>query len=116
MRSLKTIAIAATAALALGLGGMSAANAQRVGGGFHGAAFHGGGFRGGFHGGGFRGGWHGGGWRGGRGWGWGAGAVAGGLALGALATAPYWGGYYDCGETIVGYDPYGNPLVSNTCY
>src|SRR4051812_39932311 len=84
MRYLKTLAFAASTVLVLGLGGISPASAQR---GMHGGGFHGGGF----HAGSFRGGWHGGGWRG-RGWGWGP-AVAGGLAFGALATAPYWGGY-----------------------
>jgi hypothetical protein len=79
------------------------ANAQRVGG------FHGGWHGGGWHG----GGWHGGGWRG-RGWGWGP-AIAGGIALGALAAAPYYGygyGYdYGCGQRVVGYDLYGQPIV-----
>jgi hypothetical protein len=43
----------------------------------------------GWHGGGWHGGWH----RGG-GWGWGAAGLGAGLALGAVATAPYYGGYY----------------------
>ena len=125
MRSLKTAALAATAAVALVVGGVSAASAQRVGagfrgGGFHGAAgFNGGAFRGAaFRGGGFQGGWRGGGWRG-RGFGWGP-AVGAGVALGAFAAAPYWGGYGgyydDCGSVVVGYDPYGNPILGNTCY
>jgi hypothetical protein len=108
MRYLKTLAFAASTVLVLGLGGISPASAQR---GMHGGGFHGGGF----HAGSFRGGWHGGGWRG-RGWGWGP-AVAGGLAFGALATAPYWGGYaYDCGPGVVRYDYYGNPIVVDGCY
>ena len=111
MRSLKTVTLAATAALILAVGGISSASAQRgFGGGFHGAAFHGGGFRGG----GFHGGWRGGGWHG-RGFGWGP-AIGAGVALGALATAPYWGGYYGCGQAVVGYDDFGNPIVTNTCY
>jgi hypothetical protein len=101
MRSLKTVALAATTALALAFAGATAANAQR---GFHG---------GGFHGGGFHGGWHGGGWHG-RGFGP---AVGAGLAFGALATAPYWGGYgYDCGGGVVTYDAYGNAVVTDGCY
>ena len=111
MRSLKIPALAATAALAIGLGGISPASAQHFRGGFggvHGGGFHGGGWHGG--------GWHGGGWRG-RGWGWGPG-IAAGVALGTLATAPYWGGYgyYDCPATVVGYDGFGNPILSNACY
>jgi hypothetical protein len=62
------------------------------------------------------------GWRGGRrGWGWGPGIV-GGLALGAIATAPYWDtGYYgydayDCGPSVVSYGPWGATYVSDGCY
>jgi hypothetical protein len=69
--------------------------------------------------------WHG-------GWGWGAGAFAGGLALGALAARPYYyggpaygyygGGYYGGGcywrRRVVGYTPYGHPIVRpvQVCY
>jgi hypothetical protein len=77
--------------------------------------WHGGG--GGWHGGGWRGGgvWHGGGWRGGH-WygGWWGPAVVAGLAAGAIATAPYWGGYGygygggGCWQVRPIYDPAGN--------
>ena len=110
----KKVSIAVIAAISLAAAAitMSApANAQRFhgggfhGGGFHGGGFHGGGFPGGFHGGGFRGGFHHGGWRG-----FGPGFV-GGLALGAIATAPYYD--YGCGpaERVVGYDAWGQPIV-----
>ena len=96
MRSLKTVALAATTALALAFAGATAANAQH-----------------GFRGGGFHGGWHGGSFHG-RGFGP---AVGAGLAFGALATAPYWGGYgYDCGPGVVTYDAYGNAVVTDGCY
>jgi hypothetical protein len=110
MRSMRTIGVAATAAIVLAVSSISPASAQRgFGHGFHGGGFHGGGF----HGGGFRGGgWHGG-W-GHRGWGWGP-AVAGGLAFGALATAPYYYGY-GCGDRVVGYDAYGQPIIADNCY
>jgi hypothetical protein len=85
------------------------------GGGWHGAGggWHAGGGNwngGGWHGG--QGGWHGGGggWHHGHGGGWGVGPAIGlgvglGLLGGALATAPYYGGYYD-----YGYAPYaGSP-------
>ena len=69
------------------------------------AAAGGGGWRGGGWGGGWRGGgW---GWRGGGGYGgwgccggWGLGT---GLAVGALATSPYWGGYYGYPSYAYGY-------------
>jgi hypothetical protein len=114
MRSIKTVAIAATAAAVLGLSAVSPASAQRGfgGGGFHSGGFHGGGFHTAFRGGGWRGGgWHGGGWRH-RGWGP---AVVGGLAVGALAAAPYYDDY-GCGPGVAGYDVYGQPIVTNDCY
>ncbi|MBV8837211.1 MAG: BA14K family protein, partial [Alphaproteobacteria bacterium] len=44
-------------------------------------------------------------------------AVGAGLAFGALATAPYWGGYgYDCGAGVVTYDAFGNAVVTDGCY
>ncbi|MBV8446761.1 MAG: hypothetical protein JO357_04520 [Hyphomicrobiales bacterium] len=52
------------------------------------------------------GGWHGGGWRHGGGWGWGAAGLGAGLALGALATAPYYGGYYAYPAYPYGYYDY----------
>jgi hypothetical protein len=64
------------------------------------------GWGGGWHG----GGWHGGGWHGG-GWGWGAAGLGAGLALEALATAPYYGGYSAYPASSYGYYPgygYGN--------
>ncbi|MGC1578626.1 MAG: hypothetical protein WA813_21345, partial [Beijerinckiaceae bacterium] len=75
-----------TKALTLGLMLAAAAallpqNASARGWGWHGGGWHGGG-------------WHGGGWHRGIGWGWGAAALGTGLAVGALATAPYYGGYY----------------------
>jgi hypothetical protein len=107
---IKTASIAGAAAIVLAAATVTTsapANAQRFGGGFHGGGFHGGGFHGGFRGGGFHGGWRGGGWRG-----FGPG-FAGGLALGAIATAPYWGYDNGCGpvERVVGYDAWGQPLV-----
>lgn len=98
------------------------AEAQRYGGGFHGAAggFRGGGFGGhGFygrsvagvgrwHGGGWRGGgWYGGGWRGGawRGAAWG---VPGRGYYRAYGPGRYWGGY---GYRRYGYWPYAAPFV-----
>jgi hypothetical protein len=109
MRSIRTVGLAAAAAIVLGVSAMSPASAQRGfghgGGGFHGA-FRGGGWHGG--------GWHGGGWRHG-GWGFGP-AVAGGLAFGALAAAPYYYGYgYGCGPQVVGYDVYGQPVIADGC-
>jgi len=113
----KKASIAGVAAIALTAATVATsapANAQRFGG------FRGGGFHGGFHGGGWHGGgWHGG-WRGGRGWGWGP-AIVGGVALGALATAPYWGGYgygYGCGPygQVVRYDAWGRPVVVDNCW
>jgi|1185.fasta_scaffold2018573_1 hypothetical protein len=108
MRYLKNIGVAALAALSIATASVatsSSASAQR-------------GFHGGWHG-----GWHGGGW--GRGAGWGP-AIAGGVALGALATSPYWysapvAGYYDdCfpRRRIVGYTAWGRPIVRvvRACY
>jgi hypothetical protein len=92
-------------------------------GGGWGGGWHGGGWNGGWRGGGWNGGWRGGGWgwrgagwnggwggwRGGwgwnRGWGWGGcgwgncggwwgPAFASGVAIGAVGSYPYWGGYY----------------------
>jgi hypothetical protein len=98
------MALAATAAIALAVAGTSPASAQRgFGHGFHG---------GGWHGGGWHGGWRGGGWRHGGFWGP---AVAGGLAFGALAAAPYYYGY-GCGDRVVGYDAYGQPVIADSCY
>ena len=102
---IKKISLAGVAAIALAAAVVTTsapAQAQR----FHGGGFHGGGW----HGGGWHGGWRGGGWRG-----FGPGFV-GGLALGAVATAPYWGGgYYDygCGpvQRVVAYDGWGRPIV-----
>ena len=59
-------------------------------------------------------GWHsGGGWHHGGGWGWGAAGLGAGLALGAVATAPYYGGYYAYPPSPYGYYPdyygYGYP-------
>ena len=107
MRSMRTIGLGAAAAIVLAVSAASPASAQR---GF-GHGFHGGGFGGGFHGG-FRGG----GWRGGR-WGWGP-AAAAGLAFGAVAAAPYYyDGYgYGCGQQVVGYDAYGQPVIADGCY
>src|SRR4029077_1170260 len=70
----------------------------------------------GWHGGGWHGGgWHGG-WHRGVGWGWGAAALGTGLALGAIASAPYYGdgGYYAYPAYPYGYYPdyaygYGDP-------
>jgi hypothetical protein len=68
------------------------------------------------------------GWHGGGGWGWAGPAIVGGLALGALAASgPYYGGYgypgyYGYGgcirNRVVGYTPYGRPIVRrvNVCY
>ena len=94
--------IAAIALTAATIGTSVPANAQRFHGGF-------GGFHGGWHGGGWGGGWRGGGWRGG-GWGWGP-ALGAGLALGAVAAAGPWG--WGCGPVrrVVGFDPWGRPIV-----
>jgi hypothetical protein len=87
-------------------------------GGFHGGGWHGGGWHGGWGGwhGGWAGGrvWHPGYWRGGywyNGW-WGPAVAAGVLAGAAIATAPYWGGYYGggCWQYRPTYDAYGNYL------
>src|SRR4029077_17772224 len=51
-------------------------------------------------------GWHGG-WDPGGGWGWGAAALGTGLAVGALATAPYYYGGYPAYP--YGYGGYGYP-------
>jgi hypothetical protein len=110
-----------------------AAAQWRGGGGWHGGGWHGGWHGGGWHGGGWRGGgWHGG-WAGGRvwhpgywrggywynGW-WGPAIAAGVLAGAAIATAPYWGGYYNgCWQYRPTYDAYGNYVGSqyvNVCY
>ena len=104
MRSMRTVGLCTAAAIVLAVSATSPASAQR---GF------GHGFHGGWHGGGFHGGWRGGGWRHGR-FGWGP-AVAGGLAFGALAAAPYYSGY-GCGDRVVGYDPYGQPIIEDGCY
>ena len=104
MHSMRRVALATTAAVVLAVSAVGPASAQR---GF-GHGFHGGGFHGAFHGGGWRGGW------GHRGWGWGP-AIAGGLAFGALAAAPYYDGY-GCGERVVGYDAYGQPVIADNCY
>jgi hypothetical protein len=59
--------------------------------------------------------------------GWVGPAVVGGLALGAFAaaTAPrygygpygYYGGdYYGCPRQVVGYNPWGRPIVRRVCY
>jgi hypothetical protein len=62
------------------------------------------------------------GWRGG---GWAGPAIVGGLALGALAASRpyYYGGYGAYGDgcirnRVVGYTPYGRPIVRpvNVCY
>jgi hypothetical protein len=67
--------------------------------------WHGGGWHGGWHGGGWHGGgWHGG-WHHGGGWGWGAAGLGAGLAFGALAAAPYYGGYYAYPPYPYGYYP-----------
>ena len=124
-------AVAAFAALTLGLAVATtatpvAAQARYHGGGYHGGGWHGGAYRGG---GGYGRGYHGGGgyWRGGRwyggGYGWGApvaAGVIGGLALGALAGSAYpYGAYapayggcylqnqpaYDAWGNFVGYQP-----------
>ena len=50
-------------------------------------------------------GWHGGGWHHGGGWGWGAAGLGAGLALGAIATAPYYGGSYVYPPSPYGYYP-----------
>ncbi len=79
------------------------------GGGWHGGGWRGGGWNGGW--GGWRGaGWNGGwgGWRGGCWGGWGCGgwwgpAFASGVALGAVGTYPYWGGYYGYPYSGYGY-------------
>jgi hypothetical protein len=112
MRSMRTIGLSAAAAIVLAVSAASPASAQR---GF-GHGFHGGGFGGGFHGGFRGGGWRGGGWRHG-GWGWGP-AAAAGLAFGAIAAAPYYNdGYgYGCGQQVVGYDAYGQPVIADGCY
>jgi hypothetical protein len=64
----------------------------------------------------------------GGGWGWAGPAIVGGLALGALAASrPYYGygGYYPAygydgclRRRVVGYTPYGRPIVRtvNVCY
>src|SRR6185437_10932911 len=89
------------------------------GGGWHGGGWHGGGWRGGGWHGGWAGGrvWHPGYWRGGywyNGW-WGP-AIAAGVLAGAIATAPYWGGYGygggGCWQYRPTYDVYGNYLGS----
>jgi len=61
-------------------------------------------------------GWH-------RGGGWVGPAIVGGLALGALAAAPAYGygygydyGYYGCPRRVVGYTPWGRPIVRRVCY
>jgi hypothetical protein len=108
MRSMRTIGLAAAAAMVLAVSASSPASAQRgFGHGFHGGGFHGGGFHGAFRG----GGWRGGGW--GRRWGP---AIAGGLAFGALAAAPYYYDGYGCGDRVVGYDAYGQPVIADRCY
>jgi uncharacterized membrane protein len=58
--------------------------------------------------------------------GWVGPAVVGGLALGAFAaaTAPrygygpygYYGGGYGCPREVVGYTPWGRPIVRRVCY
>jgi hypothetical protein len=50
-------------------------------------------------------GWHGG-WHHGGGWGWGAAALGTGLAVGALATAPYYYGGYAAYPYGYGYPDY----------
>jgi hypothetical protein len=95
--------------------------------------WHGGGWGGGWRGGGWNGGWRGagwnggwGGWRGGWGGGWGGwrGGWGGGcwgcgwgwgVGLGALATYPYWGGYYGYPYYGYGYG-YGAPYYGNVNY
>lgn len=51
-----------------------------------------------------------------RGGGWIGPAVVGGLALGAIATAPYAYGAYNCPRQIVGYNQWGRPIVRRVCY
>lgn len=108
MTKLKTLTIAAAAALVAGgafVASAPSADARMRGiGGFRGGWHGGGGLHGGWHGG---GGWRGGGW-GRRGGGWGGAAAAGligGLALGAIASAPAYAApyYYDGYD----YDPAG---------
>ena len=71
-------------------------------------------------------------WRGHRGWGWGGPALIGGLALGAALAAPRYGYGYgypaysavsyggDCfvRRRVVGYTPYGAPIIlaRRVCY
>ena len=114
----KTI-IAGLAALALSVGVVAEtttpAAAQWHGGGWHGGGWHGGGW-----------GWRGGGWRGGCwncGWnnGWWGPAVVGGLALGAIATSPYWaggggGGCWALQPTWDGWGRYLGRRWVNVCY
>ena len=103
--SLKTIRVAALAALSLAAATVatsSSANAQRFHGGFHRGGFHHGGFHHGFHHRGFH--------RFGP-------AFVGGLAF----AAPYADYYYDdCAprRRIVGYTPWGRPIVRlvSVCY
>ncbi len=85
MSSIRKYALTCVAVAALAVGSAGTALAYGHGGGHWGG--------GGGH-------WGGGHWGGGHGyWGGGWGGFGAGLALGALATAPYWGGY--------GYAPYG---------
>jgi len=115
----KTI-IAGLAALAMSVGVVAEtttpAAAQWHGGGWHGGGWHGGGW-----------GWRGGGWRGGGCWncgwnnGWWGPAVVGGLALGAIATSPYWaggggGGCWALQPTWDGWGRYLGRRWVNVCY